>query len=80
MSHHPDVPQTGFVTPLWVKRRYSISNSTMYAWISRNYLPRPCRIGPRAVRFRVQDIREFEARLSMHHEGSLNALQSSRFV
>lgn len=63
MNYHPDIPQTGFVTPHWVKQRYSISNSTMYAWISRNMLPRPYRVGPRAVRFRVEELREFEQKL-----------------
>lgn len=63
MNHHPDIPQTGFVTPRWVKRRYSISNSTMYSWIAQNYLPKTFRVGPRAVRFRVEDIKEFETKL-----------------
>lgn len=58
-----DIPQTGFVTPQWVKQRYSISNSTLYAWIADKYLVAPLKIGPRAVRFRVEDIRAFEAKL-----------------
>ncbi len=64
MNYHPHVPQTGFVTPHWVKKRYSISKSTLYAWIARNYLPAPVKIGPRAVRFRVEDLRAFEAKLT----------------
>lgn len=62
MTYHLDLPQTGFMTPHWVKKRYSISNSTMYGWIARSYLPAPVKIGPRAVRFRVEDLRAFEAK------------------
>ncbi len=64
MNYHPELPQTGFHTPHWVKKRYSISNSTMYAWIARNHLPAPVKIGPRAVRFRAEDILAFEAKLA----------------
>ena len=63
MNYHPDIPQTGFVTPHWVKLRYSISNSTLYQWVADKYLPPLYKIGPRAVRFRVEDIKEFEAKL-----------------
>ncbi|MBB2963514.1 AlpA family transcriptional regulator [Methylobacterium sp. R2-1] len=63
MNYHPELPASGFVTPQWVKRRYSISNSTMYSWLAQDYLPKTYRVGPRAVRFRVEDIREFEAKL-----------------
>lgn len=63
MNYQPDIPQTGFVTPQWVKRRYSISNSTMYSWLAQNYLPKTYRVGPRAVRFLAADIRAFEAKL-----------------
>ena len=63
MSHHPDIPKHGFVSPHWVKKRYSISNSTMYAWIASNHLPAPVKIGPRAVRFRVEDLFVFEGKM-----------------
>ena len=63
MNYDTELPRNGFMTPHWVKKRYSISNSTMYAWIARNYFPAPVKIGPRAVRFRVEDIREFEAKV-----------------
>ena len=63
MNYHPNLPHSGFVTPHWVKKRYSISNSTMYAWIARNYLPAPVKIGPRAVRFCVRSLRAFEAKI-----------------
>lgn len=63
MDNHADIPLTGFLTPQWVKKRYSICNSTMYAWISRNFLPAPVKICPRAVRFRAEDIQHFEATL-----------------
>lgn len=52
-----------FVTTAWVKARYSIANSTMYLWIANKRLPAPVRLGSRAVRFRLADILEFEARL-----------------
>ena len=29
MNDHVDLPQTGFITTQWVKKRYSISNSTL---------------------------------------------------
>ena len=57
------IPESGFLTPVWVKRRYVISNATMYEWISKKHLPAPLKIGPRAVRFRAEDIRGFEEKL-----------------
>lgn len=65
MNYHPDLPQTGFVTALWLKQHLSISNSTLYQWIADQRLPAPVKIGPRAVRFRVEDIRAFEAKLTV---------------
>ena len=53
-----------YVTANWVKRRYSISRSTLYAWIAAGHLPAPKRIGPRATRFLLADIENFEANLS----------------
>lgn len=70
MNCLPELPQTGFVTTAWVKKRYSISNSTMYSWISTAFLPRPYRIGERAVRFRVEELRAFEAKV-LAREGGL---------
>ena len=58
-----DLPLSGYVTPRWVQARYSISNSTMYAWIADGHMPPPVKIGPRAVRFRVEDLRAFEVKL-----------------
>lgn len=63
MNRLPELPQNGFVTALWLKRYLSISNSTLYLWIADKRLPAPVKIGARAVRFRVEDIRAFEARL-----------------
>lgn len=63
MNYHPDIPETGFVTPHSVKQRYAISNSTLYQWIADKRLPAPVKIGPRAVRFRVEDLRAFEAKI-----------------
>lgn len=60
MNYQPNIPQTGFVAPHWVKQRYSIGNSTIYAWIFRNIVPRPYWVGPQAVRFRVEDLSEFK--------------------
>lgn len=64
MNHYTDIPQTGFVTPQWVKKRYVISNSTLYQWLADKRLASPLKVGPRAVRFRVEDIRVFEAKFS----------------
>jgi predicted DNA-binding transcriptional regulator AlpA len=65
VNDYPELPASGFVTPQWVKRRYAISNSTLYVWLADkdNSFPKAHRIGPRAVRFRVEDLREFEAKL-----------------
>ena len=54
------LPNTGFVTPNWLKEYLSISNSTMYAWCASGYLPSMIAIGPRARRFRAEDIARFE--------------------
>ncbi|WP_152047143.1 helix-turn-helix transcriptional regulator [Aureimonas psammosilenae] len=64
MNYSNDLPATGFVTPSWVKRRYQISNSTMYLWVAQGRLPPLYRIGPRAVRFRAEDLRSFEEKLA----------------
>lgn len=63
MNYHPDLPLSGFQTREYVKRRYSISNSTLHLWQNEGYFPRSVKIGPRAVRFRVEDLREFEAKV-----------------
>ena len=63
MNYRPDIPQTGFVTPHWVRLRYSISNATLYQWVADKYLPPLYKVGPRAVRFKVEDIQAFEAKL-----------------
>ncbi|MDP4006164.1 AlpA family transcriptional regulator [Methylobacterium sp. NEAU K] len=69
MNYHPDLPPTGFKTRAWVKLRYAISNSTLHQWQTDGYFPKSVKIGPRAVRFRVEDIREFEAKLLTGQEG-----------
>ena len=58
------LPETGYVTAQAVKQRYAISNSTLYKWITDQRLPAPVKIGARAVRFRVEDLRAFEAGLT----------------
>ena len=65
MTDYHELPQTGFVTAHWLKRYLSISNSTLYQWIADKRLPAPVKLGPRAVRFRVEDIRAFEAKLAV---------------
>ena len=63
MDYHSEMPPSGYVSAAWVKARYSIANSTLYAWIAEGILPAPLRIGPRAVRFSVESLRAFEAKL-----------------
>ncbi len=60
MNYHRELPASGFVTPRYVRSRYSFSNSTLHAWQQKGIFPKSVRIGPRAVRFRVEDLREFE--------------------
>lgn len=57
-----DLPESGCVTPRWAMKRYDISRGTLYRWVAEGRLPPLYRIGPRAVRFRIEDLREFEAR------------------
>ena len=59
---------SAFVTAAWVKKRYSIANSTLYLWISTKRIPAPIKIGPRAIRFRTEDILAFEASLTAASE------------
>lgn len=59
MNDHPELPQTGFVTRDWLKKHLSISNSTLHQWIADKRLAAPLKLGPRAVRFRVEDVRAF---------------------
>ena len=64
------LPKSGYLTAEWVKRRYSISNSTLYKWRADTRdgggtgFPAPVRIGPRAVRWRAEDLAVFENRFS----------------
>lgn len=60
MNFDSNLPQSGYVTPTWLKNYLQISNSTMHSWIASGWLPRPHRVGVRAVRFRAEDIRRFE--------------------
>lgn len=69
---------SGFVTAAWVKKRYSIANSTLYAWISAKRIPAPVKIGPRAVRFRTEDILAFEASLTIASEETCSVLNEGR--
>ena len=64
------LPQSGYLTADWVKRHYSISNSTLYKWLADsrdgggNGFPAPLKIGPRAVRWSAESLRKFEASLT----------------
>lgn len=60
MNHHPELPRTGFLPPVMVRKYLAISNSTMYAWVASGVLPPLYRVGPRARRFRAEDIQRFE--------------------
>lgn len=62
-----DIPTSGYVTTRWVRERYAISNSTLYEWIKAGRLPKPIRIGPRAVRMSMTSLLEFEAKLAAPH-------------
>ncbi|MCC0805738.1 hypothetical protein FPV16_05785 [Methylobacterium sp. W2] len=55
-------PAEGYATYKQVQARLQISNSTMHSWLKqkKNQLPMPVRIGPRAMRFSVQDILDYE--------------------
>jgi predicted DNA-binding transcriptional regulator AlpA len=63
MHSNTSIPQSGFVSKKWLLKRYDISNSTLYKWIADGRLERPVKIGPRAVRFRMESILAFEERL-----------------
>ena len=56
----PELPLTGYITASFVKKYFAISNSTLYSWLAASYLPPIYKVGPRAMRFRAQDIRKFE--------------------
>lgn len=58
------LPKSGYLTAGWVKRRYQISNSTLYKWIADKRFVAPVHIGPRAVRWRAEDLAAFEASVS----------------
>ena len=60
MNYDPVLPRSGFVTAGWLKRYLSISNSTLYSWCASGILPQMVTVGPRARRFRAEDIRRFE--------------------
>ena len=65
MPNHSEMPLSGYVTAAWVKAHYSISNSTLYSWVAaKGNFPKPVRVGPRATRFAVEDLRRFEATLA----------------
>ena len=60
MNYDSELPRSGFVSASWLKRYLAISNSTLYAWQSSGILPRMVAVGPRAKRFRAEDIRRYE--------------------
>lgn len=60
MRDYRKLPDGGFVTSRFVRARYAFSNSTLHAWQNKGIFPKSVKIGPRAVRFRVEDLLEFE--------------------
>lgn len=62
MSDAKALPHTGYVSAKQVKDYFSISNSTLYDWLrgSNPGFPKSLKLGPRAIRFRAEDIRRFE--------------------
>lgn len=71
MSDAKGLPHTGYVSAKQVKDYFSISNSTLYDWLkgSNPGFPKSLKLGPRAVRFRAEDIRRFE--VAREREGQL---------
>lgn len=60
-----------YLTPKAVCRDLHISNSTLWNWVASGHLPKPVKIGPRATRFRLEDIERFEREaLSRSHSDS----------
>ena len=64
MNDDTALPQSGYLTADYVKRRYQISNSTLYKWIAEKRFVAPVKIGPRAVRWTAESLRQFEASLT----------------
>lgn len=44
-----------------VRCRYGISSATLYRWIRVGLFPRPVRLGPNTVGWRVSDLEVFDA-------------------
>ena len=44
-----------------VERRLGVSRSWIYAAMDRGEFPRPIKIGPQAVRWRIADLKQWEA-------------------
>ena len=59
-----DLPETGFVRLPAVLRVIPVSRSRWYQGVQRGEFPQPVHLGPRAVAWRAEDIRELISQLS----------------
>lgn len=51
---------TTFLKDLEACQRYGVARSTWWRWLSEGRIPKPVRIGPRAVRWRMDDLLAWE--------------------
>jgi len=42
-----------------VAKHFGIGRSTLWAWVSRGFLPEPVKVGPRTTRFKGEDLLNF---------------------
>lgn len=59
MKHAREISEIQFIDLKDVKKIACVSRSTIYAWMNRGYFPKSVAIGPRAMRFRLQDVRDW---------------------
>ena len=45
-----------------VRCRYGIGNTTVYDWLKTTDFPKPYRIGPKLVRWKITELEEWEAK------------------
>lgn len=50
-----------FCTTKEVCERFRISRATLNRWVHRRFFPKPIRIGPRTIRYRLSDIERMAA-------------------
>ena len=56
------LPDTGFVRLPTVLKVFPVSKSTWWAGVKSDLYPKPVKLGPKIVAWRVKDIRELIAR------------------